>query len=740
MAQGLAKKVNIALDKGLFTEATELTFPADATTDELNCTLERNGSRRRRLGVEYEAGYTLSTDTIPQGQLISTHSWYNVGGEAGLTYLVVQANGKLYFYNKASVPLSAGLLAYTINLADFEVAGGESILSSPISVASIKGYLVVASAATDTFYVAYDKATSTFSTTKITFLVRDFECLSDRSQLSKSVPLASVTLQRKYDTANAGWGVLNSELISTSTSQVYSWQNPLGVNAPLQKYVGDKTAYPALTHPWYSGKDADGNFGTSRWHQLSFGGTSLISNGAFILNLFDKDRSAVSGLAGIPKETDLSRFTAVAAYAGRVFYAGASSSKNSSRIFFSRIIQSIKELGDCYSQNDPTAEYISDLLDTDGGYVDIPDARGIRRLHVMGTSLLVFAENGVWAISGVDDVFRATEYVVAKVTEVGIASPSSLVSAGGRPYWWSHNGIHTISFNQFKNLEETSISEQTIQTFFQELSSKSRTQVIGDYDEIFSRVLWLYPSSDDSVDYKLNDILIFDETKGAFYPWQVSDKSGTTPYIVGTSFINSEQSSQVVYNVVDSDGDFVVDSLGNEVVVVRRGSNVTSSSMKMLVRDESGKLTTAAFSNAEFRDWGTANYSSYAHTGYNFSGDISSQKNMPYVTVLLKKTEEGWKELTEGILTPIRPSGLLVSAYWDFSYRPSTAPQQAYRIKPMTIPDFAGDAFETEGSVISTKLRLRGRGKAVKIVFQSEEGKDFNLIGFETVDAKNSTV
>lgn len=740
MPQGLAKKVNIALDKGLFTEATELTFPPDATTDELNCTLERNGSRRRRLGIEYEAGFTLSPDVIPEGQLIRTHSWYNVGGEAGLTFLVVQAGSKLYFYDKSVTPLSAGIKSFTINLEDYAVAGGASAVESPIAVASIKGHLVVVSAAIDAFYVAYTASTNSIAVTKIGFKVRDFEWLSDRAALNKSVTVASVTLNRKYDTANAGWGVLNSELVNTSTNQVYSWQNPLGIDAPLQKYTTDKSNYPALTHPWYSGKDANGNFGSDRWQKLGFGGTSLITNGAFILDLFEKDRAAVSGLTGIPKEIDLSRFTAVAAYAGRVFYSGASSAKNASRIFFSRIIQAINEIGECYSQNDPTAESLSDLLDTDGGYVDIPDARGIRRLHVMGTTLLIFAENGVWAISGVDDVFRATEYIVNKVTEVGIASASSLVSASGRPYWWSHNGIHTISFNQFKNLEETSISETTIQSFFQSISVKGTSQVVGEYDEINSRVLWMYPSSDDSVDYKLNDILIFDEFKGAFYPWRISDKLGSSPYIVGASYLAGENSLEVVYNVVDKDGNTVVDSLGNEVIVVKKGSSFTSSSMKFIVKDTSGKLTTATFSNTDFYDWDTANYESYAHSGYNFSGDISSQKNMPYITVLMRKTEEGWKELLGGGITPIRPSGMLVSAYWDFSSRPSTSPQQAYRIKPLTIPDNSLSSFETEGNVMSTRLRLRGRGKAVKIVFQSEEGKDFNLIGFETLDAKNSTV
>ena len=54
MPQRLSQKVVNTFIKGLITEAGELTFPEDASIDELNCLLERDGSRRRRLAVEVE--------------------------------------------------------------------------------------------------------------------------------------------------------------------------------------------------------------------------------------------------------------------------------------------------------------------------------------------------------------------------------------------------------------------------------------------------------------------------------------------------------------------------------------------------------------------------------------------------------------------------------------------------------------------------------------------------------------
>ena len=42
---------------GLVTEASPLTFPAGASLDEVNMKLIRNGSRQRRLGLDYEDNY-----------------------------------------------------------------------------------------------------------------------------------------------------------------------------------------------------------------------------------------------------------------------------------------------------------------------------------------------------------------------------------------------------------------------------------------------------------------------------------------------------------------------------------------------------------------------------------------------------------------------------------------------------------------------------------------------------------
>lgn len=66
MARQTAKAEVNSFVKGLITEASALTFPENASLDEDNFVLKRDGSRQRRLGMDLEEDYkTVSTSTGP---------------------------------------------------------------------------------------------------------------------------------------------------------------------------------------------------------------------------------------------------------------------------------------------------------------------------------------------------------------------------------------------------------------------------------------------------------------------------------------------------------------------------------------------------------------------------------------------------------------------------------------------------------------------------------------------------
>ncbi len=487
-----------------------------------------------------------------------------------------------------------------------------------------------------------------------------------------------------------------------------------------------------MTHAWYTGKDANVAFNATDWEEI-YTGSSLAANGHFVINVFNKVRS------GLTTEVETGRFRTVAAYAGRVFYAGIDSAKNGGKVYFSSLTERMADVGNCYQVNDPTSEILSDLLDTDGGVVRIPDAHNIRKLHVLGASLLVFAENGVWAVAGVDNVFRATEYAITRISDVGLSNENSFVVADGIPIWWGKTGIYAVQ--QGENLSvptAQNLSLSTIQTLWNNISNAKKAQVTVEYDKINQRVFWFYPDNDESIDYKYNNILVMDLALQAFYPWRVEDEASGTSYIIGTSYYGGLGSTSTETQVVNG-VDVVVNGSDNVVATLYRDYLEGDSEIKLLVRDgTTGKMTFATFRGDTYLDWGSADYKSFAEAGYDFMGDITTFKNAPYVTTYMRVTEDGYVASGAGYEF-INPSSCLMSVSWNLSKSGST-PREIYKLKdvPVVNPnDLSSINYPTD--TVVTKSKVRGRGRSMKLRFESVAGKDFHLVGYEVIGAKNNS-
>ena len=727
MPQRISQKVVNTFIKGLITEAGELTFPEDASIDELNCLLERDGSRRRRLAVELETSNVNSTFTINNSFVFTTGRWKNAAGVAGLDFVVVQQGTRLRFYNTAAEPYSGNQESFSVNLVSHEFAGSIGSGLAKVQMDTINGNLVVSSEAIEPIYITYNPDTNTISTTQISPRVRDFEWQGTTTTYTDGD--ATPSKAREYDTANSGWSGEKGEAALTAYLAYDS--------------DGDGTAdneYPPLTHPWYSGKDASGDFDPEEWEKV-FTGSTLTGNGSFILDFFSKNRSAASGISGITTELETSRFKAVAAFSGRVFYAGLTSSKNAGKILFSKYLDNITEVDRCYQQNDPTSEEISDLLASDGGVISIPEAMNIQKLHVYGSSIFVFAENGVWQVSGVDNVFKATEYSISRVSQIGLTNPQAFVSVEGVPLWWSKHGIHTLGFDQVSGrAQEQNLSIGTIQTFFEAIDGNARRECTAVYDQTNKRVHWFYPSNGETVANKKNKVLTLDVTLQSFYPWTVSDSATSPDYIMGAEYYPGFGSNFVSNDVLTFDGDDVVTSAGDDVVISTQTelSQADAAIVLMVYDGATGKMTMGLFSGTTFLDWGDSNYSSYAEAGYDFMGDLILKKNAPYIQVYLRPTETGYSGTDETGYTPVRESSLLVSSYWDFRTNTSSSPQQAYRLKytPVVNESDLG-TWDYPEKVVTTRLKMRGHGRSMRLRFESEQGKDFVLLGFGIINAVN---
>lgn len=733
MPQSLTQKAVNNFVRGLITEAAELTFPDGASVDELNCDLRRDGTRRRRLGAAIEQNAVASTFSVVNGTRVNTGDWENVAGNPELEFLVVQVDNVLYFYNKADLPYSAQQEVNSVSLVAYEHAGSAGSENSDCQFTSIKGKLVVSSPDINTIFIDYDQGAGTFSVSQINFKIRDFEFQA--SDTSTYFTLSSTAADtRIYDTLNSGWAEINN---GRSGYNALSWYR-------LQK----SNNYPPLTLPWFAGKDSNGDQEITELERVA-GGTTLSGTGRYILDFFNQNRqAAVAGDAGAYgfsigtglNKTITARFSCVESFSGRVFYAGLNSSEDGGKILFSKIIESDRDFGTCHQVNDPTSEYYSDLLDTDGGVIDIPDAINIKRLFALQSAIFVFADNGVWQISGVDGVFKASAYSVNRVSRVGILSASSFVAAESAPFWWSRFGIHTLTSDPVSGQgQEQNLTIPTIQTFWDAIDQDEKLKVKGVYDSINKRIYWAYPDNNETANSKLNNFLILDIPLQAFYPWRIEDSASNSDYAVGVAFYSGYGAKALELDVTTSAGDDVVLSTGDDVVSEQISSfNTGDAAIVLLIRDTSAnKMTMGGFTSTSFLDWGDANYVSYAETGYDFVGDLVTKKNTPYLVTYARLTEEGFTGNEISGYETVRPSSLLVSTAWDFK-ETFSASQQAYRLKQTVVvnPNDLTE-FDYPDTVITTRLKIRGHGRSMRIRYESEQGKDFLLLGWGVVQGRN---
>ena len=118
-------------------------------------------------------------------------------------------------------------------------------------------------------------------------------------------------------------------------------------------------------------------------------------------------------------------------------------------IYFSQIVTSINQFGYCYQANDPTDENYFNLLPDDGGVIQIQGCGAIHKLFPIQNGMLVFADNGVWFITGSQGIgFTADDYTITKISAVRVISNTSFVDVLGMPFFWNEEGIYMTQQTQ----------------------------------------------------------------------------------------------------------------------------------------------------------------------------------------------------------------------------------------------------------------------------------------------------
>lgn len=251
---------------GLNTEINGTIDNTNNTADELNCTIFNDGTRGRRYGLTYERYGELFTHA--QAESYSGYLWKNVN-KTTQDIIVYQVGTELHFYNYGNKPYSTGKFSQVLDISA-DVIDLSLFDTVPCSFAIANGKLIMVSQYMYPLLISFNSVTQTFSKKRFTLYYRDFEGLADNLRIDE-MP-TTLSNEHHYNLINQGWR--NQEINAVHTSE---------------------GSYPANNMQWFLGKDQSGSFDVSTLLTTYFGNTQA-PKGHCILDYFDRDRSAASGV------------------------------------------------------------------------------------------------------------------------------------------------------------------------------------------------------------------------------------------------------------------------------------------------------------------------------------------------------------------------------------------------------------------------------------------------------------
>lgn len=747
--------------KGFITEASPLNFPADASRDEENFVLNKDGSRDRRLGIDFEDGYQLRSTGYNVSNLkdvaITQFRWINAGNDANNDFIVLQFGTHIDIYDGSKESVSRD--GYKGSVTITGVAS-----SVKFSYANVDGTLIIAAGTEAIHIIKYGSGSFVYTTD--TLLVRDQWGLPGLTDNELNTRPVDKTDAHIYNLRNQGWGIPRKDSAGA-------------LSDPISLFYTEYSKYPSNAETVYTGLEYQAVTGGTPFERMYpkmfddvLGLDAPAARGYFIINPLNRGASRLSACSAnnskfptlshsvttLPADSTSGGASLVAEFAGRVFYAGfpgavTDGDKNSpilsSYVFFSQTVRNQEGLTKCYQRGDPTSRENSDLVDTDGGLFRVSGAKEIIGMVALSKHLIIIASNGVWTVTGGSDYgFSATNFSVTKVSTFGCINNRSIVAVNDQVFFWGEDGIYQAARNQYGDWNVTNISEASVQKFYNDISRQNKDDAVGIYDYLGKTIRWLYNQDTDQNNFNIVRELVIDSRLGSFTKTKQYNLASNTPQAVGfvvtSSFITGDGINGVVVGA-----DSVV-AAGEDVVVSTTTRTSGFSTVKFLTLYSTIEgfvgYTFSEYKDTEFRDWKSVDSVgvdafAFMLTGTVTAGDSAIKKQIPYLTMHFRRTEEG-VELEGGEYIPARQSSCLVRSQWNFAdsiVSNKWSPLfQAYRYNRPLFISGGSDAYDNGFEVVTTKSKMRGMGRTFSMYMSSEPYKDCRILGWNLSITGNS--
>lgn len=758
----------IGLSKGLMTDANPLSSAIEYTKDEVNFEFHPDGSRSRRLGLDREPfGQDFTTDlTWPSLKLSRTSSylWDVVGGDTSVSFIVLQVGNVLYFFEPNGGTQSETTLKGTLTLPYPD--------NITLRYSSLDGYLGLVNGTPDIGIVTYDAESGTFSHSSFRITIRDQfgveETIEPKFETNRNYR-GPLTTEHYYNLYNQGWAIPRKDW--TTAGPLMDAVNLGSDKTPTTKSPSNSdTVWLGMDHKPISDTSPE-NFEAFHYKQFEgvLGSDAIAAKGFFLIDAFNRGSSRLAKwdqhkldfpitgqlLSGYipPPDQTTGGPTSVCSHSGRFFYSGCKgvvvdgddrSPNWNNVVFFTQLVNNKNDFGKCYQEGDPTSRESADLVDTDGGFFFVSEAKNIHTMYSMGDKLFLIAENGVWAVSGGSNYgFTATNYKVDKISTFGGIANQSFVEFGGTGYFWGWDGIYTISKNQFGDYDVLNISKDIIDGFYSLISSDAKMTCQGLVDRAKRKIRWVYT---DGVlfDGAQSKELILDIKFKAFYPFTLESHPEGSAYLLSAvqfgDFSTTFTEGAVVYGLMPvMDGVAVVRSSYSQIVPI--DSNVKYLTVRA---DSEGNLVLAfcEYRNTAFEDWAFTGFPVDAKgnilTNTFTGGDFTINKQSPYVTFAFKNTEKLLLPSSDDVDVQ---SSCIGRFHWGFSSMARSGKwsrdQQLYRKSKFFYSEDAD--IDTGFDLVITKTKLRGIGKSLALHLETEPKKDCHIYGWNFSLTANST-